>query len=218
MNKNKGLVAGFDEAGRGPVLGPMVLCGVLLSPSVFEEFHLERVRDSKKISPNRREELAELITERAEEYEVIEVSASEIDQLRLKEDINLNEIEALSFARLINKLNPPKAYIDSAASSEENFARMIQKHLQVKTELIVEHEADSNYIPVSAASIIAKVVRDERIEELKQRYGELGSGYPADERTINFLEKWVKKHRELPDFARKSWKTSQRILKKLENG
>lgn len=216
MKEPGDLVAGADEAGRGPVLGPMVICGVTLNPEVFKELNAERVRDSKKIGPQRRVELAKLIIERAERHEIIEFEASEIDRLRLEKDVNLNEIEAIGFARLINKLDPPKVYVDSASANAEKFAESIRQQLEVDTELVVEHEADVKYLPVSAASIIAKVRRDERIEKLSHHYGELGSGYPADERTINFLESWMQEHRELPEFARSSWKTAQRIEKKFE--
>lgn len=209
------LVAGADEAGRGPVLGSMIICGVSLKPNVFKELNMERVRDSKLISPKRRAELAELIIDRAEKFEVIEFEAGEIDRLRLSEGVNLNEIEAMGFAEVINRLNPSKMYVDSASSNSEKFAESIKGRLKVNTDLIVEHGADNKYLPVSAASIIAKVKRDDIIMELSRKHGELGSGYPSDERTIKFLENWVKENRSLPSFARKSWKTSQRIEKRF---
>lgn len=217
MNSGKPSVAGLDEAGRGPVLGPLVLCGALLDRKVFKELNAERVRDSKKIGPHRRAELAELIAEKAERYEIVEFEPSEIDRLRLEEGVNLNEIEAIGFSRLINRLNPTKVYVDSAGANARRFAKMIRKRLGVKTELIVEHGADSKYLPVSAASIIAKVRRDRRLEELSQIYGELGSGYPADDRTIRFLKRWIRKHGKLPDFTRKSWMTARRIRKTEES-
>lgn len=188
----------------------MVICGITLDPDNFEELKAERVRDSKKIGPKRRESLAELLKDRAEDYEIVEYGPAEIDQLRA-EGTNLNEIEALGFAKAINRLEPPKAYIDSASANAEVFADSISDLLDCDVELVVEHGADEKYLPVSAASIIAKVRRDAEIDKLKKKYGETGSGYPADERTIRFLEKWVREKKKLPPFARNSWKTAQRI-------
>ncbi|KXB05929.1 hypothetical protein AKJ53_01735 [candidate division MSBL1 archaeon SCGC-AAA382F02] len=193
----------------------MVICGILLDTDVFAELKAERVRDSKKISPNRRKELSELLKKRAEKFEIVEIEPGEIDQLR-GEGTNLNQIEAIGFARVLNRLNPETVYVDSASANTEMFADQIYELLDEDMELIVEHEADVKYLPVSAASIIAKVRRDERIEELKEKYGEMGSGYPADDRTIQFLKKWVKEHKELPTFARQSWKTAQRIMSENE--
>lgn len=188
----------------------MVICGITLDPESFEELRVERVRDSKKISPRRRESLAALLKDRAEDYEIVEFGPAEIDQLRA-EGTNLNEIEALGFAKILNRLEPPKAYIDSASANTEVFADSISELLECDMELVVEHGADEKYLPVSAASIIAKVRRDSEIEELKKKYGETGSGYPADERTVRFLENWVRENGELPPFARNSWKTAERI-------
>lgn len=193
----------------------MVISGVTLSPGTFRELKAERVRDSKKISPKRRETLAELIKDRADKYEIVEFSAAEIDQLRA-EGTNMNRIEALGFARVLKVLDPPKAYLDSASSNADKFSEHIRNILGQEIEMVVEHKADEKYLPVSAASILAKVRRDGRIDELKEKYGKTGSGYPSDERTIRFLERWMRSHEDLPNFARKSWKTAQRI--KAESG
>lgn len=171
-----------------------------------------RVRDSKTLSPRRRSALAKLIQEKAERCELIELSAAEIDDFRLVKKIKLNQVEAMQFARIIDRLKPSKVYVDSADVDPARFSRDIEHHLHVKAELVSEHRADERYPPVSAASIVAKVRRDQRIDELKGRYGELGSGYPSDPRTIRFLERWVREHGEIPDFARRSWETARRIL------
>lgn len=215
------MIAGLDEAGRGPVLGSMVISGVTFRPEVIEELKTIGVKDSKLLSPMRRSSLAELILEKAEKFKVIELSPAQMDELRLVKKIKLNQIEAIEFAHIIDYLKPAEAYIDSADVKPERFANEIQRHLRTKTKLIVEHYADRKYPQVSAASILAKVRRDQCIEELKKRYGDLGSGYSSDPRTIRFLERWVKKHGKLPKFARKSWETARRIQdqitqKKLE--
>ena len=79
-------------------------------------------------------------------------------------------------------------------------------------EIIAKHKADDIFPIVSAASIIAKNKRDSLINELKEKYGDLGSGYPSDKKTIDFLRKWIKKNRKVPAFARKSWATIKTIL------
>ena len=205
------MIAGADEAGRGPVFGPMVLCGVLLEERMLEGLKTAGVRDSKLLTPKRRETLAELISQKAAKCEIVELSPAEIDESRLVKKINLNELEAMKFAQILDRLKPEIAYVDSTDPNPAMFKERIQRYLQTKAKLVVENFADRNYVVVGAASIVAKVRRDQRINELRKRYGDLGSGYTSDPRTIAFLEQWVREHGKLPEFARKSWKTAQRI-------
>lgn len=205
------MIAGADEAGRGPVFGPMVLCGVLLEERMLEGLKTAGVRDSKLLAPKRRETLAELISQKAAKCEIVELSPAEIDESRLVKKINLNELEAMKFAQILDRLKPEIAYVDSTDPNPAMFKERIQRHIQTKAKLVVENFADRNYVVVAAASIVAKVRRDQRINELRKRYGDLGSGYTSDPRTIAFLERWVREHGKLPEFARKSWKTAQRI-------
>jgi len=212
------IVVGVDEAGRGPVLGPMVICGVAFAEERLGELEEMRVRDSKLLTPQRRSTLAKLIRGAADGCEVIEVPARKIDEFRLVKKVKLNQLEAVLFAKAINRLRPSRAYVDSADVDPIRFSKNIQRHLKVDAKLIVEHRADEKYPLVSAASIVAKVHRDERIGRLRELYGRVGSGYPADKVTIQFLERWVREHGRLPDFARKSWKTSRRILAEYAQG
>lgn len=178
---------------------------------MLEELKAAGVRDSKLLSSTRRESLAKLITEKALKIEIVELSPAEIDELRLVRKINLNEAEAMTFAKILDRLKPSVAYIDSADPNPEMFKRRIQRHMKGKTELVAENFADRKYVVVAAASVAAKVRRDQRIAKLHQRYGDFGSGYSSDPRTITFLEQWVHKQGKLPEFARKSWETAQRI-------
>ena len=205
------MIAGCDEAGRGPVFGPMVLCGVLFEQDTLSGLRAAGIRDSKLLSPSRRETLSKLIVEKALGVEVIELGPAEIDETRLVKKINLNELEAMTFAKILDRLKPKIAYVDSADVNAGRFGETIRRHMKTKTEVVAEHYADRKYPVVSAASIVAKVRRDQRIVELHQRYGDFGSGYSSDSRTIKFLERWVREHGELPEFARKSWETAQRI-------
>lgn len=205
------MIAGADEAGRGPVFGPMVLCGVLLDERMLKELKAAGVRDSKLLTPRRRESLAELIAQKATRCEIIELAPAEIDESRLNKKINLNELEAINFAQILDRLGPDIAYVDSTDPNPAMFKERIQRYLRTKPKLVVENFADRRYVIVAAASIVAKVRRDQRIAELRERYGDLGSGYSSDPRTIAFLKRWVREHGRLPEFARRSWETAQRI-------
>jgi ribonuclease HII len=187
------------------------MCGVKIEEGLQEELKKVGVRDSKLLTPRRRELLAKLILEQASGVEVIEVSAAEIDNCRLVEKVNLNEMEAMHFARIIDKLNPELAYLDSPDPNPKLFETRILRYLKSRPRIVAENFADSKYVAVSAASVVAKVRRDQRIAELRGRHGNLGSGYPSDPVTISFLEKWVREHGKLPEFARRSWATAQRI-------
>lgn len=212
------MIMGADEAGRGPVLGNMVLCGALFDPSDLEELRILGVRDSKQLSPGRREALARVIAEKARALEIVELTPREIDDYRLVKKVNLNELEAKTFAGMINRLRPDLIYLDSPDPNPKLFERRIRKYLTFSPRIVAENFADQKYTAVAAASIVAKVRRDQRLAELRLRYGELGSGYPADPITIYFLKNWVRQHGGLPDFARRSWETARRIEEQLKQG
>jgi len=202
------MICGIDEAGRGPVIGPMVVAGVLLeSESQLEGLD---VKDSKKVAPKKRVILAEEIRKIAK-TEVIIVPAVDIDVMR--QAMTMNAMEVKIFSSIIDKLKPDVAYLDSADVDEERFGRDIAAELEIEVEIISKHGADDFYPIVSAASIIAKTVRDAEVKKIKEEIGEeIGSGYPSDPVTIKFLEAWVAGYGTLPPYTRKSWKTAQRIL------
>ncbi len=198
--------AGFDEAGRGPILGPMVLCGVSFAREVLPDLKRAGVRDSKQVGPKKREDLAKLIQGLATDIRVVELWPREIDELRTCK--NLNEIEAEVFARMIDELQPEVAFIDSPDPRPELFLFRMERYLRSKPKLVVENGADRKYVEVSAASIVAKVTREARIQELHQKYGDFGSGYLTDPKTVSFLKKWLREKGMYPSFARRSWKFS----------
>jgi ribonuclease HII len=76
------------------------------------------------------------------------------------------------------------------------------------------HKADKLYPVVSAASIIAKVIRDREIQTLEKTFRNIGSGYPSDKKTMYFINNWIKEYRDFPDFVRKSWKPIKEITSK----
>jgi len=206
------LVAGVDDAGRGCVIGPLVIAGVLMKKEDIQKLVELKVRDSKLLSPHRRETLAVEIKKIAQKYSVIKLSPEEIDKVVLtgKKFHRLNRLEAQTMAKVIETLKPDIAYVDASDVLEERFKQHILECLFFEVEIVSEHKADRNYPIVSAASIIAKVERDKAITELKNVYGDFGCGYPTDPKTIAFLKQCIEKSGEYPDFVRKSWKPAKR--------
>jgi len=202
------MICGIDEVGRGPVLGPLVVCGIC----VKSDARLRKlgVRDSKKLTPARREELDPKIRKLAK-VELIELSASQIDSMR--QYMTLNEIEAHAFSAIIERFEPDIAYVDAADPNEEKFARMLRADLNTEIHIMSRHRADDTYPVVSAASIVAKVHRDARIRQIEHEIGEpIGSGYASDPDTISFLKRWMDCHEAFPPHTRKSWGTAQNIM------
>lgn len=209
------IVCGIDEAGRGPVIGPMVLgCAVFDKKGVGKLREL-KVRDSKKVSPSRRKYLEPIIKKIALDYQVVCVSSTEIDLSRKRK--TLNEIEAMKVAEMIRslKVTPDKIIVDAADSVEENYRKKIVSYIMELDknfkipEIISEHKADDRYLEVGAASILAKVERDRQVEKLREKYGDFGSGYPSDEATKQYIRDVIK-NGPLPHFVRKSWSTVSR--------
>jgi ribonuclease HII len=203
------MICGVDEAGRGPVMGPLVICGI----SIDKDDPLRKlgVKDSKKLSRTQREDLSEKIARVTSGIEIVEITASEIDILR--EEMTLNKLEVKVFASIIKKLAPQTAYVDAADVDEKRFADDIIQEIGSPVDIISRHKADDTYPVVSAASILAKVRRDEQVRMIEQEIGEpIGSGYTSDPNTIRFLESWLERYDELPPHTRKSWDTSNRLL------
>ncbi len=211
-------IAGVDDAGRGPVIGPLTIAGVLFDENDIEKLKAMGVRDSKTLSPKRREILCRFIKETALAHAIVELPPARIDEAvqSKRPPFKLNRLEAEAMAEVIAKLKPDIAYVDASDVNAERFGDWIRGYLLFKTKVISEQKADVNYPVVAAASIVAKVRRDELISELHKEYGFFGSGYPADPRTIAFLERWVQEHGALPEFARRSWRTAQRIEKQAK--
>lgn len=207
----KGQICGVDEAGRGPVLGPMVVSGVCVDDeSVLTGLG---VKDSKKLKPERRSSLAKAIRS-VGRVEVIVVPAEEIDLLR--EEMTLNELEVNLFATILDRLRPRIAYVDSADVNTERFAEDIKRKLDFELEIVSKHGADDIYPVVSAASIMAKTTRDEEIRKIQNEIGQrIGSGYPSDPRTVQFLEKWIREKSDFPPHTRRSWETTKKIMKRV---
>lgn len=202
-------LVGIDEAGRGPVIGPMVMAGVLMEESKVSEFG--PVKDSKLLSKKQREYLFDIIMENAEKVVYKIISVEQIDDALNSPKLNLNLLESLTSAKIIDELEGEKAIVDCPSTNIPAFTKELESLINVKTKIVAEHKADFKYPIVSAASIIAKVIRDREIEKIKEQIGEdFGSGYPADPKTKAFIEKnW----NIYPQIFRKTWKTYQKFLK-----
>jgi len=208
------LVAGVDEAGKGPVLGPMIVAGVVMEEDRLPELLRLGVKDSKVLSPVRRNYLSAKIKEIAANYHILEVSAAQIDEMR--KIMTMNQLMVVTHTKVLQNLQPDRAYLDAADVKEERFGENVKKRYGAPIDIIARHKADATYPIVAAASILAKVRRDRIIRDMEREMGVvLGSGYPSDPKTKKFLEGWIKSHKSLPDIARHSWKTSENLLEKM---
>jgi ribonuclease HII len=207
------LVAGVDDAGRGAVIGPLVIAGVLVREEDLPKLKELGVRDSKLLSPHRREVLAVEIRRIVVKFHVVKLSPREIDVVVKsgRKLHKLNYLEAQTMARVIDVLRPDMVYVDASDVLEDRFKHHILECMSFKVDIVSEHKADRNYVAVSAASIIAKVERDKEIAELAKTLGDFGSGYPSDPRTMCFLKECCEKLEEYPDYVRKSWKPAKRV-------
>ena len=207
------LIIGIDDAGRGPVLGPMALAGVLVNKEIENKFKKLGVKDSKLLTSEKREELAKKIKEKAIAFYVALTHANEIDS-KIKTGTNLNKVEAEKAAEIINNLTKEteesiKVVIDCPSPNKESWRKDVLRKISRQENLLVacEHKADRDYVAVSAASILAKSAREKEISLLKKKIGkDFGSGYPNDPKTIKFLKKYSEEHKKDGIF-RETWAT-----------
>ena len=208
------LTVGVDEAGRGCAIGPLVIAGVAMKADSLGSLSEIGVKDSKLLTVKRREQLYREIKNLTSAITVFKIQPKSIDSVvnrgvRLK---RLNYLEAIAMAKVIRDLKPDEAYVDASDVNEKRYAKIISKVLKIRPKLICEHKADLNYPIVSAASIIAKVERDESIAKLHQIFGDFGSGYCHDNVTINWLENFFKENDTHQDFIRYSWAPVKRMI------
>ena len=201
-------ICGVDDAGRGSMIGPMVIAGISIEKKNIPKLRKLGVRDSKKLSPKKRELLYKQIVKLVDDYHVIRIPPRTIDKYVFEH--NLNHLEAKKMAEVISNLNPDLSYVDSCDVNAARFGREISD-LSKKSKVKSYHYADSRFAVVSAASIIAKVSRDRSIMRLNKTTN-LGSGYPSDKKSVNYVKKVVSSKKSLPTSIRKSWKPVQKIL------
>jgi ribonuclease HII len=211
-------IAGVDDAGRGSVIGPLVIAGILVEEEKLPGLRDLGVKDSKLLSSHRREQLEQEIKKLVLKFHVVKLPPAEIDQVvETKKKLHkLNRLEAHAMAKVIEALKPDIAYVDASDVLAERFKEHIAEKLPFKVKIVSEHKADATYPVVSAASIVAKVERDRAVQELTKKYGHMGAGYPSDPKTIRFLENWITKYGSYPDFVRKSWKPAKRLKREAK--
>lgn len=213
------LKLGIDEAGRGPVIGPLVIAGCLIDEQIEDKLKKLGVKDSKKLTREKRDALESQIKEIAETFEIIIIPPLKIEDENAK-GILLNELEAIAAAEIINKINKGfskiRVVIDCPNPNTENWRQIVLSKIKNKSnlEVICEHKADVNHIVTSAASILAKCVRDKEMTCLQEKFGNMGSGYCHDPITIKFIEENLKKY-EHSGIFRKTWSTWKNAMSKL---
>ena len=212
-------VLGIDEAGRGAVIGPLVICGVVCREDRAENLTAAGIKESKCLKPDERTRACEAARCHIEDLLYIVLTPQEID--RGVRTHQLNVLEARGIAAIINTLEPDLVIIDSvervrpdaveAGLGIRNFRHLIEALVQRNVPIIAENHADMNYPVVAAASVYAKVKRDELVASLYEKYGEdFGSGYPT-KRTFAFLVEYFREHHRFPEDMRSNWKTRRKI-------
>ncbi len=196
------LVCGVDDAGRGSVLGPLVIAGVCVESKKLRYLTGMGVKDSKQLSPAMREQIYRKIIAFVDDYYVTRIPPKVIDYNVRRN--HLNHLEAKYMAKVIAKLRPDSSYVDSCDVNQSRFGKEISRLANVG-RIYSRHHADITFPIVSAASIIAKVNRDRAIAKLRKKHN-LGSGYPSDSKTMQFIKRWITENNGLPQFVRKSWK------------
>jgi len=202
---------GADEAGKGPVLGPMVAAAVRAPAAAIPE----AVDDSKRLAPTHRTELADrLRSDAAVDVGVAVVTSNRIDD----PETDMNSLTVAAQVEAITAVadDDDAVTVDAGDVDADRFGRRIGEGVGAAVTVQSEHRADENHQHVAAASIVAKVERDARIDALSDAYGDVGSGYPSDERTRTFLAEYVREHGELPACARASWSTCADVLAAAE--
>ncbi|MCA9485501.1 MAG: ribonuclease HII [Nanoarchaeota archaeon] len=213
------LIIGIDDAGRGPLIGPMILAGVLVTKSQDSQYKKRNIRDSKTVLQPERIKQAEFIKENSIAHKIVQSSPNEIDN-SLNTGTNLNTLEAQEAAKIINYLNSPKyrsekinVIVDCPSVNTLAWKNTLISFIEHKDnlEFFIEHKADANHPSVSAASILAKVTREEEVAKIKKKYGDIGSGYPSDPTTKEFLKNHGKDLTNSGIF-RKTWSTWKKLF------
>ena len=208
------MYCGVDEAGRGSVMGPLVVGAVFVES---DDALLDiGVKDSKKLTPKRRESMYEQIVSSVPGWSVSIASAADIDELR--KTMSLNDIEMRMFCSAVSEHPADTVIADCPDVNESGFTSRFKAALGTNGAVIAKHKADDTYPVVSAASIIAKVTRDRMMEEIRERLGtDVGSGYPSDRHTMGFIERWIEENGKAPEYVRCSWEPVRVLLSRRSN-
>lgn len=215
-------ILGIDEAGRGALVGPMAIAGAMIDKDHEKSLHKLGARDSKTLSPERRQEVMDSIRKFVSENQIsfsemsLVVSPCQIYDNSMR-GVNLNDVEARKMTQIIESMQPDVAYIDCPQQNTAAFEKKLRKLItNFDCELVVKNEMDESIPIVSTASIVAKLDRDEKVDQLKKSIGyDFGDGYPHD-RAIEFLEHVLQASRERPHFIRWNWASVEYSIEKLK--
>ena len=187
-------VIGVDEAGRGPVIGSMFVVAVKVDENDLPKLKTLGVKDSKKLTPKRREKLAKILMGMLD-WSFREVKPQEIDEG------NINDLTIKYMVEVVEEL-----FDNEVGAIYADYVNGLEEALKKFGVKVVVEPKGERHLPVAAASVIAKYLREEHIRELKKKYGDFGSGYPSDHKTKD----WLFMQKELPPIVRKRWKTVRR--------
>ncbi len=202
-------LVGIDEAGRGCIIGPLVICGAMIEEDQQDSLKKLGVKDSKLLTPKVREKLEQILPQHVQ-FHIIEVSPQDVDAAVLSETTNLNWLEADKTIEILKVLNPDRAIVDCPSPNLVAYHQYLTSDLPDSIIVQPEHKADLNHPIVAAASILAKVRRDTRIAEIRERVGEdFGSGYISDPKTKGFLQEYWATY---PSIFRKSWAPYRKVV------
>jgi ribonuclease HII len=208
------LIGGVDEAGRGSIIGPLIVAGVSIHESKISKLRDMGVRDSKQLTAKVRARLYDEIISVVDHYHIHSIDSCEVDDSVFQK--GLNRLEARTMASVIDRIHAHEVYVDCCDVNPDRYREHIAAHLDRRPVIHSMHHADRINVAVSAASILAKVTRDGSIQKIRRRYRSVGSGYPSDEKTMSFLRQWVAKKKCAPEFARRSWKPMRTMLEEFE--
>jgi len=190
-------------------VGPLVVGGFCVAADRLDELVALGARDSKALTPRAREHVFAGLDSVGTQANVM-LSPRTIDRAVARG--RLNDLEAEAFARLIREIAPDVTYVDACDPNERRFGRRVAGLAGGATRVVSRHHADRDFPIVGAASIVAKVRRDRALARLRERLGEaLGSGYPSDRRTVQFVRETLSDGRAVPAWVRASWATMQRV-------
>lgn len=213
-------VIGIDEAGKGPVLGSMFIgCAIVVLEKGLEDLNSYQemlknlgVKDSKKLTPKKRKALYFQLKE-VLDIKYAQLTPTLIDTNNAKGG-KLNELEIDAIVQILESEKPDLILIDALTSRPDTFAQSILRKLSFEPKIISENKADDKYEIVGAASIIAKELREQELEQIKENIKlDCGSGYPADPKTKAFLQEHYQ-NKEFDFIFRKSWQTYKNLVKK----
>lgn len=202
------LVVGVDEAGRGSLVGDMFVAAVAIGRDRVHLLSALGVRDSKSLSRERRTLLASRILGLANAVVVCRVVPEEIDRENLN-DLEVRAVEKIARQLKARGLDIGEFIVDEVAGRAGAIELVVRRYYPGASVVVVPR-ADRYYPVVAAASIVAKFLRDKHVELLSRVYGEIGSGYPSDPRTLEWLRR-VRSSGELPRCVRRSWRTLSRV-------